>query len=85
MDVLVERMDAETLFAFRWHPAAVDPAEIEAAFARMGSPNKTLEAVTYSESVGQHILAGDIRAPKATAPMAERINRWLDALPTRPF
>jgi uncharacterized protein YndB with AHSA1/START domain len=25
MDVLVERMEAETLFAFRWHPAAVDP------------------------------------------------------------
>ncbi|HCZ33548.1 MAG TPA: vanillate O-demethylase oxidoreductase VanB [Holophagaceae bacterium] len=25
MDVLVERMEAETLFGFRWHPAAVDP------------------------------------------------------------
>lgn len=25
MDVLVERMDPETLFAYRWHPAAVDP------------------------------------------------------------
>lgn len=25
MDVLVERMEAESLFAFRWHPAAVDP------------------------------------------------------------
>lgn len=25
MDVKVERMDAETLFSFRWHPAAVDP------------------------------------------------------------
>ena len=26
MDVRVERMDAETLFSYRWHPAAVDPA-----------------------------------------------------------
>ncbi|HEX4845343.1 MAG TPA: SRPBCC family protein [Geothrix sp.] len=26
MEVLVERMEAESLFAFRWHPAAVDPA-----------------------------------------------------------
>ena len=26
LEVLVERMEAETLFAFRWHPAAVDPA-----------------------------------------------------------
>ena len=25
MEVMVERMDAETLFAFRWHPNAVDP------------------------------------------------------------
>jgi uncharacterized protein YndB with AHSA1/START domain len=25
MDVLVERMEAETLFSYRWHPAAVDP------------------------------------------------------------
>lgn len=25
MDVQVERMDAETLFSFHWHPAAVDP------------------------------------------------------------
>jgi uncharacterized protein YndB with AHSA1/START domain len=25
MEVIVERMDAERLFAFRWHPYAVDP------------------------------------------------------------
>ena len=25
MEVMVERMDAEKLFAFRWHPNAVDP------------------------------------------------------------
>jgi uncharacterized protein YndB with AHSA1/START domain len=25
MDVLVERMDAERLFSFRWHPYAIDP------------------------------------------------------------
>jgi uncharacterized protein YndB with AHSA1/START domain len=25
MDVIVERMDAERLFSFRWHPHAVDP------------------------------------------------------------
>jgi len=25
MDVLVERLEAETLFSYRWHPAAVDP------------------------------------------------------------
>jgi uncharacterized protein YndB with AHSA1/START domain len=26
MEVRVERMDAESLFSFRWHPYAVDPA-----------------------------------------------------------
>ena len=25
MEVVVERMDAERLFSFRWHPAAIDP------------------------------------------------------------
>src|SRR6188508_2952546 len=25
MEVLVERMDPERLFAFRWHPAAIEP------------------------------------------------------------
>lgn len=25
MDVVVERMDPERLFSFRWHPAAIDP------------------------------------------------------------
>jgi uncharacterized protein YndB with AHSA1/START domain len=25
MDVLVERMEPETLFSFRWHPYAIDP------------------------------------------------------------
>ncbi len=31
MDVVVERMDAEELFSFRWHPAAIDPeADLEA-------------------------------------------------------
>jgi uncharacterized protein YndB with AHSA1/START domain len=25
MEVLVERMEPERLFSFRWHPAAVDP------------------------------------------------------------
>ncbi|MGN6109593.1 MAG: SRPBCC family protein [Kofleriaceae bacterium] len=26
MEMLIERMDAERLFAFRWHPYAIDPA-----------------------------------------------------------
>jgi esterase/lipase len=59
----------------------VEPAQTKAAFARIGSPRKTLLAVDYSESQGQHVIAGDLRAPKATAPMAQTIIEWAKALP----
>ena len=60
----------------------VDPEQTKAAFARLGSANKTLRVVDYSEARGQHVLAGALRAPKATAPMAEAIIRWAQALPS---
>lgn len=59
----------------------VDPAETERLFPRVGSSIKVLEKVTYSEAQGQHVLAGDIRAPKATAPMAQRMVSWVLSLP----
>lgn len=59
----------------------VDPAETRAAFARIGSAQKQLQRVDYSESQGQHVLAGDIRAPRATGPMARSIATWALALP----
>lgn len=60
----------------------VEPEHTKAAFARLGSANKQMQVVDYSEAVGQHVLAGDIRAPKATAPMADTIVRWAQSLPT---
>ncbi len=59
----------------------VEPEQIKAAFARIGSPHKRLQAVDYSEATGQHVLAGDIRAPQATAPMAATILQWVQTLP----
>ncbi|MDE2418452.1 MAG: alpha/beta hydrolase [Burkholderiales bacterium] len=59
----------------------VDPLETQSAFTRIGAPLKTIEAVTYSKSRGQHVLAGDIRAPEATLPMAHTITEWVQALP----
>ena len=61
----------------------VDPAEIERTFARFASPLKTLIHVTDSESVRQHVLAGDIKAPKSTEPMARQISDWVRSLPAR--
>lgn len=59
----------------------VDPLEIQSAFARIGAPLKSIETVNYSKSKGQHVLAGDIKAPEATAPMARSVVQWVQALP----
>ena len=58
----------------------VSPARIKAAFARLGSPHKELLPVTYSQSKGQHVLAGAIKDPSAVAPMAQSIVIWLRGL-----
>lgn len=88
MMALVKRMRESDLSRFTapvlmlYSPAdeTVEPQEIEALFPRIGSTNKVLEPVTYSEAEGQHVLAGDLRAPNATAPMAQRIERWVQGL-----
>jgi alpha-beta hydrolase superfamily lysophospholipase len=59
----------------------VDPAETLSAFTRIGSPLKTIETVTYSQSKGQHVLAGAIKGPEAVAPMVTTIVNWVKALP----
>lgn len=59
----------------------VDPAETLSAYTRMGAPLKTIEVVTYSKSRGQHVLAGDIKAPEAVAPMVDSIVKWARTLP----
>ena len=59
----------------------VDPQETKSAFARIGSNRKSLQAVDYSTSKGQHVLAGRIKAPTAVAPMADTIVQWVKSLP----
>lgn len=58
----------------------VDPQEIKALFPRIGAERKTLVAVDYSESAGQHVLAGNLRAPQATERMAADVVQWVEAL-----
>jgi esterase/lipase len=62
----------------------VEPAETKAAFTRLGSARKSIEPVAYSQSVGQHVLAGAIKDPAAVAPMAQSIVLWLKSLPRDP-
>lgn len=59
----------------------VDPQETKTAFARIGSSRKSLQAVDYSTSKSQHVLAGRIKAPTAVAPMADSIVQWVKSLP----
>jgi alpha-beta hydrolase superfamily lysophospholipase len=59
----------------------VDPVETLSAFARIGSPLKTVETVTYSQNKDQHVLAGDIKGPEAVTPMVDSIVSWAKALP----
>jgi len=58
----------------------VDPEHIKQAFVRLGSPDKTIEAVIYSQSKGQHVLAGEIRDPQAVAPMSKFVSDWVHQL-----
>lgn len=59
----------------------VEPDLSKKAFARIGSASKSLLPVDFSKAAGQHVLAGDIKDPQATAPMAAAIVKWARALP----
>ena len=72
---------APVLMLYSEQDQTVDPVQTRAIFARIASRTKKTIVVDYSESQGQHVLAGDILAPKATAPMIENIVCWIRALP----
>ena len=88
MMALVERVRRADMRAFRTpvlmlyseRDQTVDPQRTREVFARIASPEKKTIVVDYSESTGQHVLAGDIVAPKATAPMVKSIVSWVRAL-----
>lgn len=69
------------LVLYSENDGTVDPVETQAAFTRIGSPMKTIENVSYSHSKGQHVLAGDLKDPKAVAPMVAAIVQWTQSLP----
>ncbi len=77
----LSRFKAPVLVLYSEQDQTVDPAEIKTAFGRFGTSDKQLEPVTYSQSKGQHVLAGDIRDPKAVAPMVQTILKWTKGIP----
>ena len=72
---------APVLMLYSEPDETVDPQQTRAVFDRITSAHKKLVRVDYSESLGQHVLAGEIRAPNATSPMADTIVQWVRALP----
>jgi alpha-beta hydrolase superfamily lysophospholipase len=68
------------LVLFSEQDETVEPAETKKAFARFGAAQKKLDPIDFSQSKGQHVLAGDIRDPQAVAPLVERILTWVQTL-----
>jgi len=77
----LERFRAPVLVFYSASDDTVEPEQTKAAIARFSSANKQLLKVDYSDSKGQHVLAGAIKAPKAVEPMAKTIIAWATALP----
>ncbi|MGM9515432.1 alpha/beta hydrolase [Roseateles sp. DB2] len=71
------KIQAPTLMMMSPRDTVIDVAEARAAFERIGSPRKQLIEVDYSESPGQHVLAGDIDAPRAVQPMVDQIRDFV--------
>lgn len=89
MMALVDRVRRADMVAFHTpvlmlyseQDQTVDPRQIRDVFARIASDDKKVVVVDYSESLGQHVLAGDILAPEATTRMADSIVSWVRSLP----
>jgi esterase/lipase len=77
----LERFSTPVLVFYSAADETVEPEQTKAAIARFSSKTKQLVQVDYSESKGQHVLAGAIKAPKAVAPMAKTIIEWAQTLP----
>ncbi len=71
------KIQAPTLMLMSPRDTVIDVSEARAAFERIGSARKQLIEVDYSESPGQHVLAGEIDAPRAVPPMVEQIREFV--------
>lgn len=75
------KFQAPVLVLYSEKDETVDPTETKEAVARFGSVQKILEPVNFSQSKGQHVLAGEIRDLQAVKPMVESIVKWHRSLP----
>ncbi len=71
------RLRTPVLVLFSPADRTVDPALTQAVAARAAPGRVTLEPVTDSTDVDQHVLAGELRSPGTTDRLAQRIVRWV--------
>lgn len=72
-DDLVARIEVPTLVFLSPDDRVIDPLIVETAFGKFGAFDKELIQVTEVEDPSNHVLAGEILSPSATAPVAARI------------
>lgn len=80
----LEKITTPTYVMYSERDQVISPARVREAVARFGSPEKRIEAIDYSQSPSQHVLAGAIKSPEATSRMGQSILAWLRSLPAGP-
>ena len=79
-DSALDSIKAPLLMMLSPRDQVIDVNAARAAYARFGSTNKQLIEVDYSQSPGQHVLAGAIESPEASAPMAAQVLEFVRGL-----
>ncbi len=69
-----------TLVLYSRHDRIVDATAIERRFLSIGSARKELVEITNADDAKQHVLAGDILSPTATATVSEHILKFVRSL-----
>lgn len=77
----LEQISAPLLAIYSPDDQVVSPAEIEHAFARIGSAHKQLIALKDTQDPSHHVLAGDILSPNDTPRVQAAILAFLASLP----
>ena len=72
-DDLVARIEVPTLVFLSPDDRVIDPLIVETAFGKFGALDKELIQVTEVEDPSNHVLAGEILSPSATASVTARV------------
>lgn len=74
------RIEKPLLMIYSPRDQVVDVAAMESAFRRWGAQRKEVVPIVLEGSKETHLIAGDIRAPGGTQPVAEAIVRFVEGI-----